>query len=252
MEDKSNPALAAFVASFPEERVWAQVLIRRLPDGFELLHVADREAASLRPVAIAGLRQISLANELGQFRPLKSAPDLPRGWRAVCRTSGELWRALQELYPGSIPDWFAVQSSPSSATGYRDFTNRQTGMYRITQLNSDAQAARVIAACCAPSLCLKQRLWTAGSLPVDVPEAKSAIPCLEPCALLLELARKAARLEQEEKLPRALSPSDWESLLAAARHLSEHPPASIRSGDIASPLNPRRLRLLLETHQTPS
>jgi len=32
---------------------------------------------------------------------------------------------------------------------------------------------------------------------VNEPSEKSVIPCLEPCAILLEFARKTARLEQQ-------------------------------------------------------
>ena len=35
--------------------------------------------------------------------------------------------------------------------------------------------------------------------PPDGPTAKSILPCLEPCAILLEFARKMARVGQEEK-----------------------------------------------------
>ena len=245
-----NPALAAFLASISDEREWAQIVIRRLPTGFELRHVADRsEPSQLRAITLAELRKLSLGNAAGQFRPLKSAPDLPSGWRFVGRDETDLWRALQELYPGSIPDWFAAQGGAAPVTNYRDYTNRQTGMYRLTQQHSDEQAARVITACCAPRFCLKQRLWSVAGLDPDAAQMKSAIPCLEPCALLLELARKSARIEQEESSAAAMPLSDREAFLAAVENSLAHPPAGLRAGDIASPLNPRRLQLLLEKYR---
>jgi hypothetical protein len=80
-------------------------------------------------------------------------------------------------------------------TDYRAFTERQTGMYRITTKLSDSDVAGVIRACCAKESCLKRRLWTISGLETDSPETKSIIPCLEPCAMLLESARTAARLK---------------------------------------------------------
>jgi hypothetical protein len=69
-------------------------------------------------------------------------------------------------------------------------------MYRITTFLSDTDLARVIENLCTTK-CLKQRLWTSGQIPTDPPETKSAIPCFESCAVLLEAARKQVRALQE-------------------------------------------------------
>ena len=120
-----------------------------------------------------------------------------------------------------VQDWFAAQGVPP-VTNYREFTGRQTGMYRITQLLTDEQAGIVARAACQERFCLKRRLWTVEGLAPDTPgksaapSGKSEIPCLEPCAILLELARKATRIEQEEKADVQLSRSEIESVLAAA------------------------------------
>jgi hypothetical protein len=243
--------MTAFLASFDAEREWAQIVVRRTAAAFELRHIADRAAPAdaLRELRLEDLRGLSLANAAGRFRPIKAAPDLPSGWRTALRNETELWRALQELYPGSIPDWHAVQTRRSTPTHFREFVNRQTGMYRIAQLLADAQASQVAAACCHSRLCLKQRLWTVPGLNPDEPESKSAIPCLEPCAVLLELARKSARIEQEEKLALELPPTDLEALLSAAEALAANPPPGLRTGDVGSGLNSRRLQLLLEKYR---
>ena len=196
-----NPAMESFVTRLTGERLFAQALIRRTADGFELRHVADRDAdaTTLRLLPVAGLRALAQNTRTGAFRPLKSAPNLASGWRVGARDAAELETALNQLYPGALADWFAAQTPTPPVTHYREFTNRQSGMYRITALLTDAQAAQVIRAGCAKEFCLKRRCWTvAGLSPDDVAE-KSLIPCLEPCAVLLEFARKAMRLEQEEK-----------------------------------------------------
>jgi hypothetical protein len=243
-----NPALEAFILSIPPEKVWAQVLIQSQAKDFVLRHVADHElpAAQLKALSLPELRKLAMFTASGGFRPLRSSPDLPRGWSFTCKTSEELWRALQELYPGSVPDWFAAQAPAPPVTHYRDFTNRQTGMYRVCQLLTDEQAANVTRAACHPRFCLKQRLWTVEGLPPDPPAAKSAIPCLEPCAILLELARKAARIEQEEKIGVQFSSSELQSFLAATERALENSQAADRTGNISAAANPRRLQLLLE------
>ncbi len=245
--------MQAFVEEVKGECVWGQVLVEG-GNSFRLRHLSDRAAdlASLKAVTIPELRKIATFNSAGEFRPLHAAPDLPPGWICSCKTAEELWRALQELYPGSVADWFAVRNGAPPVTGYREFTNRQSGMYRITQSLSDTAAAQVVRSCCPARLCLKSRFWTAEGLPPDVvgrgdgTTAKSTIPCLEPCAILLELARKAARIYQEKEISVSLAPSDWESFMLAARTLLEGVRSGQGAGNLGSPINPRRLQLVLE------
>jgi hypothetical protein len=245
-----NPVTEAFLQHVTQHPVWGEVFVETANGVFRLRHVADRDLAQaqLQLVPTEGLRKLASFNAAGEFRPLRAAPDLAKGWLWTGRSAVELVRAVQELYPASVVDWFAVERSSATPTGYRDFTNRQSGMYRITQHLRDEQAAQVIRACCAPGLCLKQRLWSVERLPTDAAASKSFIPCLEPCAILLELARKAARIEQEDKITIQISPSDLKTLLAGARSVLEGPGSTARAGNIASDANPRRIQLVLEKY----
>jgi hypothetical protein len=195
-----NPALKAFVAQMGDEVAMAQVLIRRNGGGYDLRHVLDRDVAteSLRIVRPAEARLLAQFTLAGEFRPLKAAPTLRAGWRMPAATDTELEQALGGLYPGALADWHAARTSDPPLTSYRSCTERQSGMYRITAKLTDAQAAGVITRGCDAAQCLKRRLWTATGLPPDSPGQKSLIPCLEPCAVLLELARKSARAGQKE------------------------------------------------------
>jgi hypothetical protein len=182
--------------------VLAQVLIRRDGRLFELRHVEDRQAASetLRFVSVREVRALAQFTADGAFRPLRSAPDLQKGWRLAVRDEAELETALNQIYPGAIADGFAARSPNPPVTNYREFTARQTGIYEVTATLGDRQAAQVIRSCCASKRCLKQRLWTAEGLAPDAAEEKSLIPCLEPCALLLESARRCVQPGQDEKV----------------------------------------------------
>ncbi len=244
----ANPALEKFVAQLGHELVLAQVLIRRRSPDYELRHMDDRDRpeAELQPIAFTGLRALAQFTADGAFRPLKSAPNLQTGWRATTANDVELERALNQLYPGAVADWFAVQSDPPPVTNFREFTRRQTGMYRITQKLTDAQAALVIRAGCHRSFCWKRRLWSVAGLAPDAPGEKSLIPCLEPCALLLEFARAAMRNEQADKLPLPLSPQEAATLRAALEALAGAPQRPSREGDFGAAENPRRAQLLLE------
>jgi hypothetical protein len=198
-----NPALEWFIQQIGDELLVAQVLVRPEQGAFELRHAEDRKtnAEKLKLASPEDALAIAQVTESGAFRPLKSAPNLRRGWRILARTDLELEGALNRLYPGFIADFFAVRTSSPHITHYREFTNRQTGMYRITTLLTGADAFAMAGKCCSARYCLKHRLWTVEGQPSDQLEGKSIIPCLEPCAILLEYARKVVRTSQRENVP---------------------------------------------------
>jgi hypothetical protein len=241
-----NPDLAAFLAALPEEIVFGQALIQRAGAGYKLRHTADRDAAveTLQLLKMEDLRAWAQSADGGLFRPLKSAPNLRRGWRVIAPDGPSLGLCLHHLYPGAVADWYAAQGETPPVTSYREFAGRQTGMYRLTTKLSDPVAGAVVRACCHRDGCLKRRLWTVGQLSPDAPEAKSLIPCLEPCALLLEFARKAARWEQEAA--RRAAPGATQSELQECAERLKHPDPSLPECDFDAPNNPRRLRFLLE------
>ncbi len=252
MAELNNPARTAFCASLKDELLLAQVRVRRQPVGFELRHVLDQDTAAdtLKLIPVADLRALANHTVTGEFRPIKAAPNLRAGWLCRVASEAELELALNQLYPGALADWFAVQQPTPPVTHYRDFTARQTGMYRITTMLTDIQAAQVIRACCDARFCLKRRLWTVPGLPSDTAHAKSLIPCLEPCAVMLEFARKAMRIEQEEHRPNlTLAPSEVASILSTLETALAHPHTGQREADLSAASNPRRLQLLHEKLQ---
>ena len=247
-----NPDLSAFLAAFAEEIVFGQILVRRLNRGFALRHVADREAAeeACALVKIEDLRQLAQFTELGAYRPLKSAPNLRRGWRAAALDAPALGLCLHHLYPGALPNWFAAQSGQPPVTSYRDFVSRQTGMYRITATLNDTVAAAVARACCHQEFCLKRRLWTVGKLAPDLPAEKSIIPCLEPCAVLLELARKAGRWEQETAARPPPAPAELERLNQECAERLKHSDHGLPECDFDSPGQSAPTAVYLGTEQS--
>jgi hypothetical protein len=225
-----NPDVRAFLAAFDTEIVFGQVVVRRIGSGFELRHLADRAAAPEALVTLEGteLRDWAQFAASGAFRPLKSAPNLRRGWRAVAADGAALELLFHYVYPGAVADWFAARSPHPPVASYRQFTARQTGMYRITTMLTDQIAGAAIRACCHVDFCVKRRLWSVEGLERDEAREKSVIPCLEPCALMLEFARKVGRLEQNAAPP------------------SEEPTADGAESNFDAPNNPRRLRFSLE------
>ncbi len=247
MVTAGNPAIQAFARSIDAELQFAQILISREGAGFELRHVGDlgRRAEELDGVLEGELTEVAKFTGAGEYRPLKSAPDLRSGWRCEIRGEEELERALERLYPGAVADWFASREGRAEAADYREFTGRQTGMYRLTAKLEEGEVADTVAAVCDARSCLKRRLWTAPGSGPDEECEKSMIVCLEPCALLLEFARTVKRMEQEGDCRPQLTRGDLQTVRASLERSLRSSETTVRSADFSSPENSRRVRLAL-------
>jgi len=238
-----SPAITAWMSRVSPEFVWAEVLARRVEATIELRHRLDarQEAGRLRLLPAAELLIWSQTDAAGAFRPNRTAPGLRAGWRVLARDPAELETALEGVYPGAVADWHAVVTGAAQPVSFREYTGRQTGMYRCIHHLDDAGAAAVARSGCEVRFCLRRRLWPVGDLPPDGEAVKSVIPCLEPCALMLEFSRQAARAATGGRCELGLDPADRESLGALLDQALHQRDPNIREGDFAAPLNPRRL-----------
>lgn len=236
-----------FVDSLDAERIWGQVRVLRRGEGWELRHVGDAATGDedLRSVETRDLRDLAERDAAGGFRPLKAAPSLVRGWRWEGAGSRALAEALDALYPGSIADAWALAVGMAEPVAFRDHVTRLGGRAgRLTSLEGLPLEA-AIEGCCGHGLCLKDRLWSAPGVPAEVGRRMGAMPCLEPCAVFLALARACAGMEQSSSVPVTLAPGELATVVAALRHAVEHPPAGLRDGEVSDPLHPRRIARLL-------
>ncbi len=246
----NHPALNAF-CQFPEKELQlGQILIIPLEDEerYEIRHASDRNASleDLQNCNSSELRGWVATDALGRFRPLKSAPSLRRGWRHECDRASGLWEALSIIYPGAIGDWFASQREPSPLVSFRSFVDRQTGMYRGAAKLSRTEAEQLTAVCCADRHCLKSRYWPIETEDPPPSPPESRLVCLEPCQLLLELARRRAKTALEPTLTFKLPKSEAQSIIEALKTLAKESSADHRVADFSDPQNPRRLHLLLD------
>ena len=237
------PELDAFLRRIGDGVVFGQVWIQSAVDGFLLRHERDRARAiaELRDVPAQGLRALAQHNAAGQFRPLRSSPDLQPGWVHRASNPAALFDALQLLHPGALADWYAAQQTGPPVTSFADFASRQSGIYRSVGTLSAGLVERVTRACCDRTVCLKRRLWRAGELPTDAAESKSLIPCLEPCAILLELSRRAMKFDRETLLNVGVGGEELSTLRAALEAVRDRAEARGRQADFNDPLNPRRI-----------
>ena len=157
-------------------------------------------------------REIARYDALGEYRPLKTAPNLRRGWLLKTGSLAELELALEFFYPAALGLWSSWLRGVLNPTSFRETLNRQTGMYRITQLITPQQSEELIGRCCtSDGGCLRTILWkinegeSPSSLPAskltmgDLPADRIPLICREVCNLIIAAARPIAK----ENLPKA-------------------------------------------------
>src|SRR6476646_4945475 len=104
--------------------------------------------------------EIAKYDDAGNYRPLKTAPNLRRGWRLELATIEELRRALDYFYPGRLAVFAAWKSAYLKTTPLRETLDRQSGMYRVAAKVSDQQINDLVADFCrSDSGCLRTILW---------------------------------------------------------------------------------------------
>lgn len=182
---ESTPAA---ITDFPLRRV-GQVVIS---EDHELRHRNDlaAEASTLRVIADwTAWRELLRTDTQGEFRPLKAAPNLPRGWRFPLASEADVALALQFLYPAALANWHLWEHGQLPIIPYLETADRQTGRYRIVRALPVAALEELTTAVCA-SGCLKQRLW--GPNPARITATTGELPllCPETCNYFVEKARE--------------------------------------------------------------
>ena len=207
-----------------------QIAIQKLDDGgLALSHHDDETRNDLKLFHSAeDAIEIARYDDAGNYRPLKTAPNLSHGWRLELATLDALRRALDYFYPGRLAVFAAWKSGQLQTTPLRETLERQSGMYRIAAKISDEQADRAVGDFCrSDGGCLRTILWNrdklgtiasttlpqekfdpafdqtkAGGRPGSATPATAAIAaasipllCQEACNLLVAECRKAVKAE---------------------------------------------------------
>ena len=201
---------------------FGQILVRKINGGFVLLHRDDEFREELQVFrSPEDVLEITRYDDSGNYRPLKTAPNLARGWRLELARLEELQRALDYFYPGRLAVFLAWKTGQLHTTPLRETLDRQSGMYRVAAKISDDQIDKVVGDFCrSDGGCLRTILWKRDQLGT-IPSAKlplekftpaydqikalgdpgSAIPatgtipllCQEPCNLLVAECRNVVK-----------------------------------------------------------
>ena len=244
----SRKAFAAWIDASPAGRIFGQVLVRPMPPaGYSLRHKDDADAQSLnlyehpRPA-----REIAKLTEAGDYRPLKSSPNLRRGWELRAGDAKELAIAMNYLYPAGVAHWYLYREGRLQTTDFRENAARQSGIYKRIQRLSDEGVQNAARACCEDAVCLKKTLWNLDEeTPLGMERGEGEIPCPEPCSVFISFARRVRLFEREEQRDRdaaGLTPSERGDLLALVEAAASGEVRFAREAEFEKPLNERRMR----------
>jgi len=140
---------------------FGQILVKKTTDRFVLSHRDDEAIDHLRMFRSAeDAIEIAKYDDAGNYRPLKTAPNLCRGWRLELDTLEDLIRALNYFYPGRLAVFAAWKRGKMQTTPLRETLERQSGMYRVAAKISDSQIDDLVADFCRSNGgCLRTILW---------------------------------------------------------------------------------------------
>ncbi len=204
--------LDAFARALGDCRAIGQIAIRKLGDGgFAIFHSEDESDSGLEIFNSAeDAIALSKFDDAGNYRPLKTAPNLRHGWRLQLADLNELARAIEFFYPARLSIFAAWKENRLAVTPLRETLDRQTGMYRIAAKISDEQIDDTVAGFCrSDGGCLRTILWkrdAGGALPStklppqkydpeSAPGAVIPLLCQEACNLLVNECRKVVKGE---------------------------------------------------------
>jgi sirohydrochlorin cobaltochelatase len=141
---------------------FGQILVRKTSTSEFVLSHRDEEAADQLKLFRNAEDAIEIAkyDDDGNYRPLKTAPDLRHGWWLELETLEELRRALDYFYPGRLAVFAAWKSDQLQTTPLRETLHRQSGLYRVAAKISDSQIDDLVAGFCrSDGGCLRTILW---------------------------------------------------------------------------------------------
>src|SRR6516164_1239164 len=112
---------------------FGQILVQKKEGaGFVVSHRDDESLDQLQTHQnVEDAVEIAKYDDAGNYRPLKTAPNLRHGWRLDLATHEELRRSLDYFYPGRLAVFAAWQNACLKTTPLRETLDRQSGMYRV-------------------------------------------------------------------------------------------------------------------------
>lgn|ERR1051325_7750182 len=221
----ANPVERSLESDLTPPFCFGELFVRKTTtSGFVVSHRDDESLEQLQTHQNAeDALEIAKYDDAGNYRPLKTAPNLRHGWRLDLATHEELRRSLDYFYPSRLAVFATWKNGYLKTTPLRETLDRQSGMYRVAAKVSDQQINELVADFCrSDNGCLRTILWKRDRNGViastKLPKQKfdpaydqvmaacnarasrsevATVPllCQEPCNLLVAECRKAVKGE---------------------------------------------------------
>jgi sirohydrochlorin cobaltochelatase len=151
----------ALEAALTDRVCTGEIIVTKTNAGFALSHRDNEVRSDLQKFSSPeDAIEIAKYDDAGNYRPLKTAPNLRHGWRLELETLEDLRRALDHFYPGRLAVFAAWKSGKLQTTPLRETLDRQSGMYRVAAKISDSQINDLVADFCRSNGgCLRTILW---------------------------------------------------------------------------------------------
>jgi len=161
------------------------------------LHIAP-ETLRILPSPEDLLEMIRL-DRSGSYRPLRAAPTLRSGWLIHAPDLSGVQLALDYIYPGELANWSLWLQTDLPVTPWNETAERQSGKFRIVRELGDAGLKELVSTVCQAG-CLKQKLWPAGSPPLNAPLDEIPLICPEACNYFVSRAREKLQGPGEDEI----------------------------------------------------
>lgn len=170
------------------------VAIKKNEKGYRLFNKADSASSGLKEVAFdeIAIDLLARTNDAGKYRPLRSAPDLVRGWMISNISEDQLWIALEILQPGAIEQHFLALDEKLETCHFIELASRQSGIYKKIENLTEEQVKSLSQKICGMG-CVQNPVWKFAKNSdaiLEKPNPDFNIPCPEPCNWFLENARR--------------------------------------------------------------
>jgi hypothetical protein len=149
------------------------------------------------PADVAAIRVHVRADDRGNYRPLSGLRNLPSNWHARFTSLEAFANAVDAVYPLAQRHAALLAEGSLVVVPLDAVFERQAGRYAVAARLSAAGRDRAVRMLCGA--CVRSPLWAG-----QPASEEGAIPCPEPCSVMLALCREAALWEQDR--PAAAEP----------------------------------------------
>jgi sirohydrochlorin cobaltochelatase len=199
-DESTAQGIKRLFESSPSVKI-GQVIIKSTGDTSLIQHVdsPDLDMSEPRgPLTEDDWRTLVLRDQHGNFRPLRSAPNLlPGSWIIVLTRFEKLLSLIDHFYPAAIANWALWKRNELPVTPWHETAQRQTGRFRILRELGDSGVRELAAQVCDRG-CLKRRLWSPCAQDASPVEDGIPLLCPEACNYFVSKAREKLKGPESE------------------------------------------------------